>query len=82
MLLEERNRREDEAKQAELALKNAAGVGLFVGLGALHSAVGVRVSRGGPEAVAAYGTFCAGYTAGDLIVRPVLHKLFPVIFPE
>jgi RHS repeat-associated protein len=70
--------REEDEESREKVLE----VGTACGLGGAPSALAARGIAGGPEAVAAGATFCTGYAAGSLIVRPVLHKIFPGIFPE
>ena len=80
--LEESNRREDEAEQSKLAIEKLGVVGIACGVGGAPVALATRGAYGGPEAAAAGATFCAGYSAGDLIVRPVLHDIWPSVIEE
>jgi hypothetical protein len=41
-----------------------------------------RGVSGGPEVAAGVATFCFGYTAGELIVDPILHGIAPSVFAE
>lgn len=38
---------------------------------------GKYTARLGPEVARAVATFCTGYAGGVLVVRPLLHKIFP-----
>jgi RHS repeat-associated protein len=55
-------------------------VGLMCGLGGAPTYLVTRSLRGGADAAAAAGTFCFGYDAGTLIVRPLLHDILPTVF--
>jgi RHS repeat-associated protein len=57
-------------------------VGLACGLGGGPIYLITRSARGGAEATAATATFCVGYDAGTLLVRPLLHKVLPTVFGE
>ncbi|HSZ13812.1 MAG TPA: RHS repeat-associated core domain-containing protein [Solirubrobacteraceae bacterium] len=57
-------------------------------VGAICSASGSGVAlitrgvSGGPEVAGGAATFCFGYTAGELIVDPLLHDIAPSVFAE
>jgi RHS repeat-associated protein len=57
-------------------------------VGAVCSASGPGVAlvtrgiSGGPEVAGGVATFCFGYTAGELIVDPILHGIAPSVFAE
>ncbi len=57
-------------------------VGTVCSLSGSGVALVTRGVSGGPEVAGGVATFCFGYTAGELIVDPILHGIAPSVFAE
>jgi len=79
---EEENRKGEAREEYEETREKIVEVGTACGLGGAPTALATRSIAGGPQVTTAVATFCTGYALGDLIVRPILHEIFPEIFAE